>query len=234
MRHGAAVEEHACGPRRLLVLKWFPHVQTSHVHHAVASANGLTLVSAREPEGLFAARWTPERLEHEHAGNAVLRDYYDDLAALHAASGARDVLVMGDGGHWHPAFLGRLRQQGARLAFWTGDDPEGSPVTSQPYVRHYDYAFCGGVYFDRTTRVADRFLAWGARRAAFIPLAATPGKYEGPGAATEDDYFRAGRDIEPGQLQVQQRTNKINLTKFREYKPAPFRLKSDSELLIFR
>jgi glycosyltransferase involved in cell wall biosynthesis len=196
MRHGAAVEEHAFGPRTLLVLRCFPHITGAEALAAVATHNGLALLVAREPPGLFAERWTPERLEREHAGNAVLRDYYEDLAAVQASRGVRDVLVMGDGGYWHPSLLTRLRRQGARLAFWTGDDPEGSPVTSRPFVRHYDHAFCGGVFFDTTARIADRFREWGAPRATFIPLGGAPGKFEPPGALDEDAYFRRGRDID--------------------------------------
>ena len=195
MRHGAVLETYSAGPRQLLTLRPFPHIADPRVLAATAALSDVTLLVAREPPGLFAERWTPERLEREHAGNAVLAAFYDDVVGLQATSGVRDVLVMGDGGYWHPRLLQRLREQGARLAFWTGDDPEGSAVTSKPFVRHYDHAFCGGVFFDATTRVATRFLEWGARRATFIPLAAAPGKYESPGAAGEDRYYR-DRDID--------------------------------------
>lgn len=196
MRHGAAVEQHGGGARTLLVLKCFPHVTRDTTLKAIARANELTLLVAREPPGLFAERWEPSRLEREHAGNLMLRDYYDDLAGVHSSQGVRDVLVMGDGGFWHSDFLERLRRQGARLSFWTGDDPEGSAVTSAPYVRHYHYAFCGGLFYDADTRVAERFRTWGARHAAFVPLGGAPDKYEAQGAVDDEAYFRTSRDID--------------------------------------
>lgn len=196
MRNGARIEEYAQGSRPVLVLKTFPDLARPTNLDAVARANHVHLIAAREPDGLFSTRWGMERLLSEFAGNLRLREYYDDLVELCRRRDVPTVLVMGDGGYWHPEFIGRLRQHGAKIAFWTGDDPEGSALTSRPFVHLYDHAFCGGVFFDATTRIRDKFLEWGARRATFIPLGTTPDKYEVQDGLSDVEYFQYGRDID--------------------------------------
>jgi spore maturation protein CgeB len=192
---GATVQEFVHGERVVLIPKVFPDLARAANLESMARANGLSIIWVQEPAGLFAERWTETRLSAEGATNPVLRDYYADLLALAERRRPDFVLIMGDGGYWHPMFLNDLRRQ-ALVAFWTGDDPEGSDVTSRPFVKNYDYAFCGGVFFGPGVRIAEKFIEWGAPRARFIPLGACPDKYRLQDGRSDEEFFSRQRDID--------------------------------------
>src|SRR3954468_1062131 len=162
---------------------------------SVARATRTHIVWVREPPGLFAERWTHARMVREYQQNASLRAYYADLLALNKQAKPSVVLIMGDGGYWHPEFIDDLRRD-APVAFWTGDDPEGSEVTSRPFVQYYDYAFCGGIYFSRGIRIEEKFREWGAPAATFIPLGACPDKYVMQDGRSDQEFFSGQRDID--------------------------------------
>lgn len=85
-------------------------------------------------------------------------------------------VFFGSGYPWSEAFLNKIKEQ-SYAACYFGDDPEGAEYTSKYYVRNFHYAFCGGVYFDATTRIKDKYAEWGARKSEFIPLGVNPNKY---------------------------------------------------------
>jgi hypothetical protein len=79
------------------------------------------------------------------------------------------VLVFWSGPLWNESFIKKI-QKIAYVPCYFGDDPEGSERTSKHYVKFYDYAFCGGVYYDKQSTIAEKFLEWGAKKSKFIPL----------------------------------------------------------------
>jgi spore maturation protein CgeB len=192
---GGSLEEFQHGQRIVLFVKVFPDLARSGNLDAIARANGLHLLCLREPDGLFSERWNATRLEREYRGNARLRAHYSDLLAIARQRNPNTILVMGDGGYWHPELVAELRKQ-STVAFWTGDDPEGSEQTSRPFVQYYDYAFCGGIFYSSTQRIAEQFVSWGARRSRFIPLGACPDKYLLRGDKSDADFFEKQRDID--------------------------------------
>jgi spore maturation protein CgeB len=192
---GASVAEFRHGTRVLLVPKVYPDLARTANLESVARHNGLHLVWVKEPPGLFAERWTAERLESEYQRNDRLHAFYRDILGLQQQLKPATVLVMGDGGYWHRQFLQQLKAL-SFVAFWTGDDPEGSAQTSRPFVGYYDYAFCGGVFFDQFKRIDEKFVEWGAPVAKFIPLGACPDKYYAQGNRTDEAFFSTQRDID--------------------------------------
>ncbi|HEY7171062.1 MAG TPA: glycosyltransferase [Vicinamibacterales bacterium] len=192
---GATITEFAHGDRVVLVPKAYPDLTRPQNLESMARANHARFVWVREPAGLFAERWTHERMLAEHSQNTLLRAYYDDLIGVAAQVKPAVVLIMGDGGYWHPELLDRLKRF-APVAFWTGDDPEGSEITSRPFVRYYDYAFCGGIYFSRGVRIEEKFREWGAPAAKFIPLGACRDKYWPQDGRSDEEFFSRQRDID--------------------------------------
>ncbi|QQS15833.1 MAG: glycosyltransferase [Candidatus Moraniibacteriota bacterium] len=88
-------------------------------------------------------------------------------------------IFFGSGYPWSQSFINRVKSI-SYAACYFGDDPEGSDHTSRWYVRYYDYAFCGGIYFDRLKKTEELYREWGARKALFVPLGANPIKYRLP------------------------------------------------------
>lgn len=85
-------------------------------------------------------------------------------------------IFFGSGYPWHESFLSDLKEI-AYIACYFGDDPEGSWKTSQFYVKNFNYAFCGGIFYDDSTTIEEKYIEWGAKRAKFIPLGVCPAKY---------------------------------------------------------
>lgn len=88
-------------------------------------------------------------------------------------------IFFGSGYPWSQSFINRVKSI-AYVACYFGDDPEGSNHTSRWYVRYYDYAFCGGIYFDTLKKTEEVYKEWGARKTLFVPLGANPVKYRLP------------------------------------------------------
>ena len=191
----ARIHEFRHGDCRVLMPSVYPDLARPGNLDAMARANHLHVTWVQEPPGLFAERWDAARLEREHGSNSDLEAFYTQILAVVDASPPRAVLIMGDGGRWHPTFVEALRRR-TMVAFWTGDDPEGSPVTSQPFVRYYDHVFCGGIYFSAAERIADKFVEWGAPKATFIPLGGCPDKFRPQGTKSDAEFFQGQRDID--------------------------------------
>jgi spore maturation protein CgeB len=192
---GCTLTEFDYGPRVVLVPKAYPDLARPQNLESIARANGLRLLWLKEPAGLFSERWNAERLQSEYAGNQRLRAFYRDILAVQSAYRPSLALFMGDGGYWHPEFLNQLKPA-SFVALWTGDDPEGSEITSRPFVRNFAYAFCGGIWFSETVRIEEKFREWGAPMARFIPLGACKDKYRMQGERPEAEFFSTQRDID--------------------------------------
>jgi hypothetical protein len=85
-------------------------------------------------------------------------------------------LFFGSGYHWSREFLDKVKTI-SYTACYFADDPERSELTSKHYVKNFHYAFCGGIYFDKNTKIEEKYREWGARKSKFIPLGAYPAKY---------------------------------------------------------
>jgi spore maturation protein CgeB len=85
-------------------------------------------------------------------------------------------IFFGSGYPWSELFLNKIKEYSYSACYFA-DDPEGSEKTSRYYVKNYQYAFCGGIYFDKNNRIEDKYKEWGAKKSKFIPLGACPAKY---------------------------------------------------------
>jgi hypothetical protein len=189
------VTEFRYGDKVVLIPKVFPDLTRPANLESIARYNKLHLIWVSDPVGLFRERWNERRLRREYVTNPLLRDFYADLLTIQELRSPGIVLIMGDGGYWHPDFLARLRRR-SRIAFWTADDPEASPVSSLPYVRFYDHVFCGGIYFSPGVRITEKFLEMGAPKATFIPLGGYVDKYQLQGERSDEEFFVRQRDID--------------------------------------
>ncbi len=88
-------------------------------------------------------------------------------------------IFFGSGYSWHESFLLKLKEI-AYIACYFGDDPEGSSKTSKFYVKNFNYAFCGGIFYNDRSTIEEKYIEWGAKRAKFIPLGVCPAKYSEP------------------------------------------------------
>lgn len=73
---------------------------------------------------------------------------------------------------WHMDFLNVLKKHSIACSYIVDDDVEEvANRISRPYVKYFDWAFCGSVYYkDEKTFMKDKYLEWWAKRAAFVPL----------------------------------------------------------------
>lgn len=99
-------------------------------------------------------------------------------------------MFFGSGYPWSSHFLEKLKRY-SYVACYFVDDPEGSKNTSMLYVKYYHYAFCGGIFFDKHTRIVDKYLEWGAIKSKYIPLGACPSKY----SSNPPEYLNRDIDI---------------------------------------
>jgi glycosyltransferase involved in cell wall biosynthesis len=111
-----------------------------------------------------------ERYNSRHSGLMELYRQVTTLAATH------DVLMVIYDNVYTPEFLQSLR--GIYKVYFCADDPEGADVWSKPYVNAFDFAVAGAVNFDATTRVWQKYLEWGAKRAIWSPMGVTPDDYD--------------------------------------------------------
>ncbi len=85
-------------------------------------------------------------------------------------------LFLGSGYPWSSEFITSLRNV-SYCACYFADDPEGAEETSKYYVKDYDYAFCGGIYYDSHTTISQKYITWGAKKSKFIPIGFNINKY---------------------------------------------------------
>ena len=104
-----------------------------------------------------------------------IRKIYKEILGYIRKNKIEICIFFGSGYPWHNNFLRELKKY-SYVACYFGDDPEGCETTSQYYVKNYNYAFCGGVYFDKNTKISEKYLEWGAKKSKFIPLGVYPKK----------------------------------------------------------
>lgn len=103
-----------------------------------------------------------------------------------------DVLFVGQSHVYLPEFIESL--DNIYTVFDSADDPNSSEVCSKPYVKYYDHVFAAGVNFDGNTKITEKFLEWGAKRADWWPLGFRGDTYN-PNLTVEDIYQKE-RDID--------------------------------------
>ena len=108
-------------------------------------------------------------------------------------SKTHDILIVCQSHTCLPEFIESLRNN-IYTVFYSGDDPDSSEVCSKPYVKHYDHVFAAGVNFDEDTKITEKFLKWGAKRADWWPLGFRGNRYN-PNLTLEDIYQKE-RDID--------------------------------------
>lgn len=111
--------------------------------------------------------------------NQSVQGEYENIISYLQRNSIEICIFFGSGYPWTETFIKKIRRF-SYAACYFGDDPEGSNHTSRWYVRYYDYAFCGGVYFDSKRSIAEVYKEWGAENSKFIPLGANPTKYKLP------------------------------------------------------
>jgi spore maturation protein CgeB len=99
-------------------------------------------------------------------------------------------IFFGSGYPWTASFLEKIKKT-SYIACYLAEDPEGARRTSQYYVKNYHYAFCGGIFFNKTKRIEEKYREWGARKSKFIPLGVGPVKR----APVLPDLFKRDIDI---------------------------------------
>lgn len=109
--------------------------------------------------------------------NNLVRNLYEYSFRYIQENDIKISLFFGSGFLWIESFLTELKQV-SYVACYFADDPEGAEETSRYYVKNFHYAFCGGIFFDETKRIEDKYKEWGARKSKFIPLGACPVKYK--------------------------------------------------------
>lgn len=108
--------------------------------------------------------------------NSDFRKEYENILSYVKLNKVSICLFLSDADIWTKPFLDKLKKQ-SYTACYLADDPEGSRKKSKPFVKYYDYAFCGGIFFNENERIEDKYLEWGARKSMFIPLGVRLSKY---------------------------------------------------------
>ena len=103
--------------------------------------------------------WPFPKLDQKwRAGSADLMSRYGELADQLRGV---DVLIAAGGSMLHPEYL---RQLGTYNVFLCADDPESSPILSQPVAAAFDFCCVANI-----ACVGD-YARWGVRHAAWLPL----------------------------------------------------------------
>lgn len=136
--------------------------------------------------------YTPSREEIDKLYSMHDEKLFDLYKKIRTLSKSQDVLLVTQTHVYHPKFIDSL--DGIYKVFWSGDDPDSSEDCSKPYVTHYDHMFTVGVNFDKNTKITDKFLEWGAKRADWWPLGFRGDTYN-PNLTVEDIYNKE-RDID--------------------------------------
>lgn len=148
----------------------------------------ITLINHRQELGI-EREWLPQELnEIYYMKDRRLFKLYNKISDL---AQAHDVFIVAEN-VYYPEFVKSLNNIYTVLV--SGDDPESSDHCSKPYVRAFDHSFCLGGNFDKDTKVTEKFLEWGAKRADWWPHGVRPGDYDA--SLTEEDIYNKERDID--------------------------------------
>jgi len=93
---------------------------------------------------------------------------------------------------YHPDFIQSLKNIYTVLV--SGDDPDSSDYCSKPYVKAFDHSFAMGVNFDKDTKITEKFLEWGTKKADFWPYGVREDMYNPQ--LTKEDIFNKEKDID--------------------------------------
>lgn len=108
--------------------------------------------------------------------NIYLTEYYKYILDLIKIKDIKIVLILCAGYPYTKEFIENLKKKSFVAAYFA-DDPEGSFKTSKYWVKYYDVAFCGGVYYNSKQKITQKYIEFGAKEAHFIPLGVRFDKY---------------------------------------------------------
>ncbi len=149
----------------------------------------ITEVMHRDKLGI-STQWPFDELEKLYNDkNQKLLALYDRVRKL---AETQDVFIVAGDPIYHPEFIESLKN--IYTVFVSGDDPESSDYCSKPYVSAFDHSFSLGVNFDKNTKITEKFLEWGAKRADWWPYGVTENMYNP--LFTEADLLNKKRDID--------------------------------------
>jgi len=149
----------------------------------------ITEVTHRDKLGI-KTEWPPDELNNlYHNKYKKLLDLYDKVRNL---TETHDVFIIAGDPIYHPEFVKSLKN--IYTVIVSGDDPESSDRVSKPYVHAFDHSFALGVNFDKNTKITEKFLQWGAKRADFWPYGVREDMYSPQ--LTEKEIFNKERDID--------------------------------------
>ena len=118
-----------------------------------------------------------------------LIDLYDRVTKL---ASTHDIFIVNHDNVYHPRFIRSLKNVYTVIA--SADDPDSSDICSKPFVSSFDHAFAWGVNFDANSKITEKFLEWGAKRANWWPWGVSSNRYS-PGL-TERDIHAGEREID--------------------------------------
>jgi len=135
--------------------------------------------------------WNPYELDMLYRNrNRRLLNFYDHVERLCEEV---DVFIVNHENPYHPEFIRALSQK-TYTVLYTGDDPESSYLCSQPYAWAFDHTLCYAVNYDSATRMTDKLMQWGAKRADIRPFGFQPHRYDS--TISEKELFAKMRNIE--------------------------------------
>lgn len=169
-------------------------------HHGLAKKRATHIIESRRQAGFEITAvdhrgalvedqtYSPRDLEQRwQEGYKPLHALYNRVRRLAAD---HDVLVVEYDNVYLPRFLESLD---IFKVYFCGDDPEGSEVRSKPYVRYFDFCFAQTLGYDAEALVWEKYLEWGASRAAFSPFGVCDLDYD-PGFS-ETQIHRGERSL---------------------------------------
>ncbi len=167
------------------------HFAESWLKEIIQPGYDITPIDHRQELGVEKA-YSPAHLNRLFAlKDKTLLSFYQKIEGL---AEAHDVLLVDRENVFHPEFVKSLGSKRIYTAIVSGDDPEASDDCSKPYVHAFDHSFCLGVNFDNNTKITEKFLQWGAKRANWWPYGVRHSDYDA--SLTEADIFNQNRDID--------------------------------------
>lgn len=152
---------------------------------------GITSINDRDMLGIDRP-WSPDELDrHYHSEDERLLKLYKKVNML---AETHDVFIVNHGNVYHPDYIKSLKDKGIYTVICSADDPESSDYCSKPYVHAFDHSFAWAVNFDKDTKMTEKFLHWGAKRADWWPYGVREDMYNP--LLTEDDIYNKDRDID--------------------------------------
>ena len=163
----------------------------AEVREWINAGYDITPVRDRDELGILMP-WPPQELDRLYRNrDERLLGLYDRVNRL---AETHDIFITNHGNVYHPEFIKSLKDKKIYTVICSADDPEGSDYCSRPYVHAFDHSFAWAVNFDRDTKMTEKFLQWGARKADWWPYGVWTDGYKP--ALTEEDIYNQKRDID--------------------------------------